>query len=157
MATTNKFIVPRVVTLPTAVTVAATNTAITGLSFYVVAGQTYKFKFIVNYTCGATTAGSAWAVNGPAATAIAYQVTQAATASATMTTTAVGVIGAASAPGTGNAVATNGNIAILEGIVKPSASGTLILNGIKDADSTITVEASYSSCEWCRIDWPAAP
>jgi hypothetical protein len=157
MATTNKFIVPRVVTLPTDVSVAATNTPITGLSFYVVAGQTYKFKFIVNYTCGATTAGSAWAVNGPAATAIAYQVTQAATASATMTTTSVGVIGAASSPGTGNAVATNGNIAILEGVVTPSASGTLILNGIKDADSTITVKATYSSCEWSRIDWPAAP
>lgn len=157
MATTNKFIVPRVVTLPTAVTVAATNTAITGLSFYVVAGQTYKFKFIVNYTCGATTAGSAWAVNGPAATAIAYTVTQATAASATLVTTSVGVIGAASSPGTGNAVGTNGNIAILEGVVTPSASGTLILNGIKDADSTLSVNATYSSCEWSRIDWPAAP
>ena len=157
MATTNKFIVPRVVTLPEAVTVGASNTAITGLSFYVVAGQTYKFKFIVAYTCGATTAGSAWAVNGPAATQVAYQVTQATAASATMVTTSVGVIGAASSPGTGNAVATGGNIAILEGVVTPSASGTLIVNGIKDADSTIVVNALYSSCEWSRIDWPAAP
>lgn len=157
MATTNKFIVPRVVTLPEAVSVAATNTAVTGLSFYVVAGQTYKFKFVVNYTCGATTAGSAWAVNGPAATAIAYQVTQATSASATLVTTSVGVIGAAAAPGTGNAVGTAGNIAILEGVVTPSASGTLIVNGIKDADSTISVNATASSCEWSRIDWPAAP
>jgi hypothetical protein len=159
MATTNKFIVPRVVTLPTAVsiTTTTTNTPITGLSFYVVAGQTYKFKFVVNYTCAATSAGSAWAVNGPAATAIAYQVTQATSASATLVTTSVGVIGAASSPGTGNAVGTNGNIAILEGVVTPSASGTLILNGIKNASSTITVNATYSSCEWSRIDWPAAP
>ena len=159
MATTNKFIVPRVVTLPTAVsiTTTTTNTPITGLSFYVVSGQTYKFKFVVNYTCAATSAGSACAVNGPAATAIAYQVTQATSASATLVTTSVGVIGAASSPGTGNAVGTNGNIAILEGVVTPSASGTLILNGIKNASSTITVNATYSSCEWSRIDWPAAP
>ena len=95
MATTNKFIVPRVVTLPSDVSVAATNTPITGLSFYVAAGETYKFKFIVSYTCGATTAGSAWAVNGPAATQIAYQVTQATSASSTLVTTSVGVIGAA--------------------------------------------------------------
>jgi hypothetical protein len=157
MATTNKFIVPRVVTLPSDVSVAATNTAITGLSFYVAAGETYKFKFIVSYTCGATTAGSAWAVNGPAATQIAYQVTQATSASSTLVTTSVGVIGAASSPGTGNALATAGNIAILEGVVTPSASGTLIVNGIKDADSTITVNALYSSCEWSRIDWPEQP
>lgn len=157
MATTNKFIVPRVVTLPTDVVVAATNTAITGLSFYVVAGQTYKFKFVVSYTCGATTAGSAWAVNGPAASQIAYQVTQATSASSTLVTTSVGAIGAASSPGTGNALATNGNIAILQGTVTPSASGTLILNGIKDADSTLTAEATYSFVEWSRIDWPAAP
>jgi hypothetical protein len=157
MATTNKFIVPRVVTLPSDVSVAATNTAITGLSFYVAAGETYKFKFIVSYTCGATTAGSAWAVNGPAATQIAYQVTQATSASSTLVTTSVGAIGAASSPGTGNALATAGNIAILEGVVTPSADGTLILNGIKDADSTITVNALYSSCEWSRIDWPAQP
>jgi hypothetical protein len=74
-----------------------------------------------------------------------------------LVTTSVGVIGAASSPGTGNALATAGNIAILEGVVTPSADGTLILNGIKDADSTITVNALYSSCEWSRIDWPAQP
>lgn len=157
MATTQKFIVPRVVTLPTTITVAASNTAITGLSFYVVADQTYKFKFVVSYTCSSTAAGSAWAVNGPAVTAISYTISQATSASATLVTTSVGVIGAASGPGTGNALATNGNIAILEGIVKPSASGTLILNGIKDADGILQVNATSSFCEWSRIDWPAAP
>lgn len=45
--------------------VANTIQNVTGLSFDVVAGQTYYFEFTVNYTAQATTTGSRWSINGP--------------------------------------------------------------------------------------------
>jgi len=45
---------------------------LTGLTFPVVAGNTYAFKVVVVYSSAATTTGSRWVINGPAATHMSY-------------------------------------------------------------------------------------
>ncbi len=51
---------------------ANTMADVTGLSFAVLSGVTYKFRFVIRYDAAATTTGSRWSINGPAATTIAY-------------------------------------------------------------------------------------
>jgi len=50
--------------------VANTIQDVTGLSFPVVAGNTYSFEFNIIYTAAATTTGSRWSINGPASPTI---------------------------------------------------------------------------------------
>lgn len=50
----------------------ATFTDCTGLSFSVTAGTRYRFYALMWYTSAASTTGSKWAINGPAATNMAY-------------------------------------------------------------------------------------
>jgi len=45
---------------------------VTGLSFPVTSGITYKFKFYIIYTAAAATTGSRWSINGPATTLLNY-------------------------------------------------------------------------------------
>lgn len=120
---------------------------VTGLSFSVTTGTTYRFKATIIYTASATTVGSRWAVSGPASpTLLAYNSNMA------LTTTTNSIINAA-AYDTGTASATSastaGNIATVEGIIKPSASGTLIIRFAPDAAtaSGIVVKAG-STLEW---------
>ncbi|MBW7898910.1 hypothetical protein B188_06460 [Candidatus Brocadiaceae bacterium B188] len=46
---------------------------ITGLSFGVNSGTTYRFSAMIIYTADATTTGSRWTINGPATTLLAYR------------------------------------------------------------------------------------
>lgn len=97
---------------------------ITELSFNVVAGTTYNFKYVIPYTAAATTTGSRWTINGPAVSFINYASRY--TVSATSET--VNYAGAYAVPSAANASSlTSGNLAIIEGVVKPSANGTLIV------------------------------
>lgn len=103
---------------------ANTLSTITELSFNVVAGTTYNFKYVIPYTAGATTTGSRWTLSGPAVTFINY--TSRYTVTATSET--VNYAGAYGVPSAANASSlTSGNLAIIEGVVKPSANGTLIV------------------------------
>ncbi|MDD5258582.1 MAG: hypothetical protein PHD29_01280 [bacterium] len=101
---------------------------ITGMSFAVTAGQTYRFEALIRYTCSATTIGSRWSLNGPALTSLAYR-TEAAL-SGTMGTDNTSVDYATTYNGTAtnlNSAETGGNIAVIKGVITPSASGTVIL------------------------------
>jgi hypothetical protein len=46
---------------------------VTGLSFPVVSGQRYWFRFCIPYTAAATTTGSRWTINGPSFSDLRYQ------------------------------------------------------------------------------------
>ena len=60
----------------------------------------------------------------------------------------------ATAQTTGSAFTTD-NIAIVEGVISPSADGTISIRGIAENASTITVQGASSVLTWSRIDWPA--
>lgn len=53
--------------------VANTIADVTGLSFPVLSGKRYKFRFVIRYTAAATTTGSRWSINGPSTTELVYR------------------------------------------------------------------------------------
>lgn len=124
---------------------------VTGLSFSVTSGTTYRFKFFVVYTSAATTTGSRWAINGPAATFVNYNSTY--TLTATSVTTNSGT-SAYDIPAASNASSlSSGNIAIVEGIIKPSANGTVILRFASEiSGSAIVAKANQSYVEYQAIN-----
>jgi hypothetical protein len=125
--------------------VANTIADVTGLSFPVTAAETYWFKFVIPYTAAATTTGSRWSINGPASpTLLAFTsqyslTTTSFTFNTGITYDAPSASNASSASATG---LTSANTAIIEGIIKPSASGTVIARfASKVASSAIVAKA----------------
>jgi hypothetical protein len=105
--------------------VANTLGDITGLAFTVKAGKTYKFKFVINYSAAATTTGARFTINGPAApTFLSYRSQYSLTTASETVNTG---LAAYQLPAASNATsaATGANLAIIEGIIKPSVDGTL--------------------------------
>jgi hypothetical protein len=98
------------------------------LSFAVTAGETYWFKFAIAYQSQATTTGSRWSIQGPASpTRLSFTANYTLTV-ATSTFGSQLAYDAPAASNTSSAVANvlGGNIARIEGFVRPSASGTVI-------------------------------
>jgi hypothetical protein len=128
--------------------VANTIQDVTGLSFPVTAGQTYWFLFTIAYTAAATTTGSRWTINGPAApTLLNY------TSDYTLTATSLTVNYATAydIPAASNASSlTAGNLARIEGIITPSASGTVIARFASEILSSAIVAKAGSMLQWVR-------
>lgn len=120
--------------------VANTIADVTGLSFPVVAGTRYWFKFVIPYNAAATTTGSRWSINGPAVTALIYRSEY--TLTATSRTINDGLNGY-NVPAASNATSlTVGNLAVIEGIVTPSANGSVIARFASEvSNSAITALA----------------
>lgn len=111
---------------------------VTGLSFAVTAGNKYYFRFVIPYTAAATTTGSRWAINGPASpTGLRYR--SAYTLTATSETVNGGVAAYDSPAAASASSLTDGNIAIIEGIIQPSASGTVIARFASEVSSSAIV------------------
>jgi hypothetical protein len=123
---------------------------VTALSFAVVAGSTYKFRFVIRYTAAATATGSRWSINGPALTFLTYRAEYSLT-----TTTRTNIEGSTAydLPAACNATsaATAGNIAIIEGIIKPSANGTVIARFASEVASSAIVAKAGSFVEYETI------
>ncbi len=117
----------------------------TGLSFSVTSGTTYRFHATIIYTAAAATTGSRWAMTGPTTTLLAYTSNYQLTA----TTQTLNYVTAYDTPAASNATsATAGNMAIIEGIVLPSANGTMAVRFASEvASSAITCKAG-STLEW---------
>ena len=96
---------------------------VTDLSFAVVAGRTYKFKIFCQFNVTNTSTGTRWAVNGPSFSRLFYN-TLVTSGTGLQANQAWNTYDAMSA--TGNSNFTTNNCAIIEGIVVPSANGTLI-------------------------------
>jgi len=119
--------------------VANTIADVTGLSFSVTSGKTYHFKFIIPYTAAATTTGSRWSINGAAITSLSYL-------SSTVVTSSQQTNFSGSAydlPATATATSLlTGNVAIIEGVINCSASGTVIARFASEITlSAITAKA----------------
>lgn len=127
--------------------VANTIADVTGLSFPVTAGRTYYFRFVIRYTAAATTTGSRWSINGPGSpTFLAYRSRWGLTAAATSGTDVMTECNciAYDTPTASNASspATTGNVAVIEGIITPSADGSVIARFASEiTNSAITAKA----------------
>jgi hypothetical protein len=121
---------------------------VTGLSFAVTAGVTYNFSALIIYTSAATTTGSRWSISGPASpTLLSYSSSYSLTA---ITNTIINA-NAYDLPAASNATSsfTTGNICKIEGIIKPSASGTVTVRFASEiANSAITAKAGSTLTWW---------
>lgn len=122
---------------------------VTGLSFAVTAGQTYWFEFVIPYTSAATTTGSRWAINGPAAPTMLNMRSE---YTLTATTTTVNSVRAYDTPAASNASSlTAGNVATMWGIITPSQNGIITARFASEiASSAITAKAG-ATLRWMRI------
>ena len=119
---------------------------VTGLSFAVTSGTTYRFYALINYTAGTAATGSRWSINGPATTLLSYTSRYAlSTTSQTLNfATAYDTPAGCSA----TSAATAGNIAIIEGIIIPSANGTVIVRFASELTTQAIVAKAGSTLEW---------
>lgn len=126
--------------------VANTMADVTGLQFPVITGKSYGFEFLIPYTAAATGTGSRWSINGPANTLLNYRSTYTLTAT-TETTNYASAYDMPSAAGATSLAA--GNIAIIQGVVKPSADGEIVARFASEvAGSAITAKAGASVKFW---------
>jgi hypothetical protein len=119
---------------------------LTGLSFDVVSGVIYRFYVLIPYSSAATNNGSRWTLNAPATTLLNYSSRN--TLSATAQT--VNFAGAINIPAACNSNSfLNGNLAIIEGIIKPSANGTVQIRFASEAANVaITAKAGATLEYW---------
>jgi hypothetical protein len=122
---------------------------VTGLSFAVTSGRLYYFKFVIPYTSAATTTGSRWSINGPSSpTLLNYTSTYCLTA----TSQTVNYVSAYDTPSASNASSlAAGNVAIVEGIIKPSGNGTVIARFASEVSASAIVAKVGAICMWQDI------
>jgi hypothetical protein len=125
--------------------VANTIQDVTGLSFSVTGGNTYWFKFIIQYTAAATTTGSRWSINGPATpTMLSYNSEYTLTATSA---TRNAMLQANDLPAASNATSVVAmNMAIIEGIIKPSGNGTVIARFASEITASAITAKAGSVC-----------
>ena len=128
---------------------------VTGLSFPVNAGETYRFHAMVWYTAAATTTGSRWSINGPASpTRLSYRSQYSLTATTETVNSGLSAYdlpaaaNATSVQAAGSAVA---NLAIIEGIITPSANGNVVIRFASEVASSAIVALPGSKIEWTRV------
>jgi hypothetical protein len=122
---------------------------VTGLSFAVTADQTYWFEFVIPYTSAATTTGSRWAINGPAAPTLLNMRSE---YTLTATTTTVNSVTAYDTPSGANATSlTAGNVATMWGIIKPSQDGTVTARFASEVLSSAITAKAGATLRWIRI------
>lgn len=122
---------------------------VTGLSFSVTSGYTYWFRAVIFYTSAATTTGSRWTVNGPSSpTLLSY------TSKYTLTETSetVNYATAYQIPAASNATSlTAGNVAVVEGYIKPSADGIVAIQFASEVSSSAVVAKAGSMLQYRRV------
>lgn len=126
---------------------------VTGLSFSVTADETYWFRAHIWYTAAAGTTGSRWSVSGPSSpTRLGYKSSYSLT---TTTQTLNQGLSAYDLPAASNATSplttTGGNTAIVEGIITPSANGTVVIRFASEVSSSAIVAKAGSLLQWMRV------
>lgn len=123
---------------------------VTGLSFPVESGNLYQFRFFIVYTANATTTGSRWSINGPAATSLAYRSEYGLT---TTSRTVNDGLAAYNLPAASNATspATAGNVAVIEGVIQPSADGAVVARFASEVGSAAIVAKAGSFVQHRRL------
>ena len=122
--------------------------AASGLNIAVTNAVPVRFKFVIAGVADATTTGGRFSLNGPAFTRLTYD--------ARWNTTATAITGVAQGTSydqtysVGTASDATNNIALIQGIILPSANGTLALRASAEVASpgAITVKAGSSVLYW---------
>ena len=116
---------------------------VTGLSFSVVAGTTYRFYAMIPYTCTNINNGSRWTINGPATSFVSY-------VSRYPENEVVNYCGALNLPiGCSNGSNLTGNVAVIQGVISPSANGTVQIRFASEtANIAVTAKAGASLEYW---------
>lgn len=125
---------------------------VTGLSFGVTAGKTYVFEFNIIYTAAATSTGSRWSINGPSSpTYLNYQSEYSLTST---TSTRNAMLQAYDQPSAANATsaATGNNWALINGVIRPSADGTVVARFASEVSSSAIVAKAGSSVRYQQLD-----
>lgn len=119
---------------------------VTGLSFSVLNGHRYRFRFNIFYTSAATTTGSRWSINGPGSpTLLHYRSVYNLTATTVTTNNA----SAYDIPAASNATSqVAGNIAEIFGVIVPSADGTVIARFASEISSSAITALAGSFVEY---------
>jgi len=123
---------------------------ITGLSFAVTAGQSYWWRATIAYTSAATATGSRFSVTGPGSpTFLSYKSEYSLT---TTTNTVNEGLAAYDLPAASNATsaATAANIAIVEGVIRPSANGNVIMRFASEVGGSAITAKAGSLLQWVR-------
>lgn len=123
---------------------------VTGLSFNVKSGSRYYFRFFIQYTAAVTTTGSRWSINGPATTSLIYNSQYSLGATTITTNEGLTAYNTPAACNTDSA-ATGGNIAMIEGIIVPSADGTVIARFASEVSSSAIVAKAGSFVEFQQL------
>lgn len=125
---------------------------VTGLSFSVLNGKSYYFKFIIRYTAVATTTGSRWGVNCTAGTAANLTMTSEYTLTAT-TSTRNAMVQAFDSPAASNATSVVAvNMCIMEGHFTPTADGTFIARFASEIANSAIVAKAGSVCYYQQLN-----
>jgi hypothetical protein len=123
---------------------------VTGLSFSVLSSKLYYFQFDIVYTSAATATGSRWSIDGPSTTYLLYRSEYSLTAT---TTTRNAMLTAYNLPAASNATsaATTQNWAQIEGLIRPSADGTVIARFASEVSSSAIVAKAGSFVRYQQI------
>lgn len=154
MVTNNKFIVERTNVLAADVVVGTTYAALDAGDFgwYGFAGQTYAFEASVVYDADGATEGAAFSITAGAAPTNVHFVSEYNTDATTVVRTACVAI---DTPDHGSASVDGLNVALVYGVVTPSADGFIAVSGVAENASKITAKGGLSTLSWKRIDWPS--
>lgn len=131
--------------------VANTLQDVTGLSFPVVAGQRYWFRFYIIYTAQATTTGSRWTLNGPAFTGLSYMSEYSLTGTTTTRNAQVIAYNSPAASNATSAATGPSNVAQIEGFIQPSANGTLIARFASEVANSAIIAKVGSFVEYTQV------
>ncbi|WP_409477769.1 beta strand repeat-containing protein [Pseudobdellovibrio sp. HCB154] len=127
-----------------------TLTDLTNLTFNATAGNTYKFKFSVIFSVAATNKTVRFQLNSPTATVLAAQV-QIPYSTSAITSSIVTAPNTPVAAAANNASSGQVLIALVEGIIVPSASGAVKLqSSLTAGGATLTIYAG-STLEWTQV------
>ncbi len=119
---------------------------VTGLSFSVTSGTTYRFQATIAYTAIGTGDGIDFSVNGPAApTFLAYQIHQPNNTNSEYTGNSTSYD---SAPANSSNSIVAGNIAVITGVITPSANGTFSIRCAEEAANKHTIKAASCLEYW---------
>jgi len=132
---------------------ASANTVadVTGLSFPVTAGRTYRFRFLIDYTSAATTTGSRWSINGPSApTRLSYRSQYSLTTTSDTINTGLDTYDLPAASNATSA-ATTANVAIVEGYITPSIDGTVAARFASEVTVSAIVAKAGSAVDYHEV------
>jgi hypothetical protein len=137
--------------------VANTIQDVTGLAFTVVSGRIYWFKFFIWFTSAASGTGSRWSLNSPNADRLSYQSHYSLSTTTQTLNARVATVDSPAASNTTSAAtvtnynSTTGGHAILEGVIVPSAGGSVIARFASEVSSSAIIAKVGSFVEYTEI------